>query len=560
MIKKRILVLTVLATISLLNALIGGGSFFLVPKKINIFLAPETSLAQSPYLKEWVSSLQRGFAGLAEILNEAKADSKTAVAPFPSGISHLHALIQKKALLLKRVHQNEEEFLDAVNSSYLTFLYFLADVTNTSFLSSEAYLNDPDKTEKVIEDLALNFNEVSLFFTKEVKAFRSRWIGYHRKMIGGILHEALRDLSSLQIDILNLQRREAQGIYAGIKPELNELDIWVRTFGYVNNNQIARRIYMELPPEEEMTTVDESNLFLLRSFLAEFLEISKKIEKKASSIQNHGQYSELEEKAKKIILRAKDGAEVARSLLSYYLHGYDFPLEEVSLNKIVKSAVEKVISPNPEQRSKTVSLQAGEDFNYKINAHPLSLRQAFYNLLQNAFKHADPNSVRVRVFEERGKAVVEISNDSKSGKFIPPEMLETARLKGMRGKGIPKLFQDDFTTSYGPGHGFGTKLAWQFVMMHDGRIEVRSNQAENGSLGRTVFTVKIPLLNKMVLRKKDSARLTLIVAGESIPQAGLEADLRALIRKFEHYEPDLELPSEFDLEYDPKRNLAELAL
>ncbi len=112
----------------------------------------------------------------------------------------------------------------------------------------------------------------------------------------------------------------------------------------------------------------------------------------------------------------------------------------------------------------------------RLNADPRMLDHILNNLLSNAVKYSPGrNRVLVQAVPSGGELLIAVSDE---GVGIPPD--EIHRL-------FDKFFRAS-TSSGIAGTGIGLYLADQFVRLHGGRIEVRS-EVGHGS----VFTVRLPL-------------------------------------------------------------------
>ena len=109
------------------------------------------------------------------------------------------------------------------------------------------------------------------------------------------------------------------------------------------------------------------------------------------------------------------------------------------------------------------------------------LSLVFYNLIENAVKFTSKDdSVEVRALEDGKTIVVEVAD---SGPGIPPDELKKIfeeLYRGVNARGIE-------------GSGLGLALARRIVALHDGQMEVRSNQENPRG---TVFTVRLPVVKK----------------------------------------------------------------
>jgi len=106
---------------------------------------------------------------------------------------------------------------------------------------------------------------------------------------------------------------------------------------------------------------------------------------------------------------------------------------------------------------------------------------AVYNLIENALKFTcAEDSVEVRAAEDGQFVVIEVAD---SGVGIPPEDL-------------PKIFEELYRGSNArstEGSGLGLALVKRIIALHNGKINVRSSQAEPRG---TVFTIRLPVTKR----------------------------------------------------------------
>ena len=146
----------------------------------------------------------------------------------------------------------------------------------------------------------------------------------------------------------------------------------------------------------------------------------------------------------------------------------------VDIRACVEAAVESS-SAALRERNQSVELIVPS---LEVECDPTRIRQVFVNLLSNASKFS-PEGTRVWVkgTTEGGEAVLRVEDE---GHGIPPELL-------------PRVF-DLFTqgaplTQGRPGMGLGLTLVKEYVELHGGRVQVRSDGPGRGS----EFIVRLPL-------------------------------------------------------------------
>ena len=157
-----------------------------------------------------------------------------------------------------------------------------------------------------------------------------------------------------------------------------------------------------------------------------------------------------------------------------------FPYSPEKLN-LLSLIEETIMSSAPMALAKNINIGSDVDNNITIWADKNSVMTVFRNLLNNAvkFSHKDSN-IDVLAKKEDITALVQIKD---YGVGIEKEKL----------KDIFKLKGDKSTwgTAKEKGVGLGLSLAWDFVMMNKGTIDVQSKEGEG-----TTFYIQIPLVKK----------------------------------------------------------------
>lgn len=114
----------------------------------------------------------------------------------------------------------------------------------------------------------------------------------------------------------------------------------------------------------------------------------------------------------------------------------------------------------------------------KLFGDPLKIREAIFNLVDNAIKYTQKGFVKISLEEKNGFILIKIA-DSGVG-FTPEELKEL--FEKFRRIGQGKLMDTQ-------GSGLGLYIAKKFIKLHKGRIWAKSQGRGKGS----VFYVKLPL-------------------------------------------------------------------
>jgi sigma-B regulation protein RsbU (phosphoserine phosphatase) len=154
----------------------------------------------------------------------------------------------------------------------------------------------------------------------------------------------------------------------------------------------------------------------------------------------------------------------------------DWRFEALDLGQVVSQAV-KANRPLFENRGVALTLEA-TDLRAEVLADRDKIVQVLTNLLSNAAKFTPAGGeARVRVFEEVGRAVVEVED---TGVGIPPDQIEA----------IFERFRQvsDTLAAKREGAGLGLPISREIVQSHAGSLTVRSTPGQG-----TCFRMILPL-------------------------------------------------------------------
>ena len=155
--------------------------------------------------------------------------------------------------------------------------------------------------------------------------------------------------------------------------------------------------------------------------------------------------------------------------------------ERVDLASVVRDAVE-ASSPQIKRQGHELTLTFPTE-PVLLDADPTRLGQVLMNLLTNAAKYSDPGGhIRLLVERDGAEAVVSVRD---TGIGIAADVLPH----------VFDLFMQadtEWRRAQG-GLGIGLSLVWEFVTLHGGRVEARSNGPGKGS----EFVVRLPAVGEM---------------------------------------------------------------
>jgi signal transduction histidine kinase len=152
-------------------------------------------------------------------------------------------------------------------------------------------------------------------------------------------------------------------------------------------------------------------------------------------------------------------------------------LEECQIEDLIESVVEEML---PYIKEKGLYLKYQKVSLPKIKVDKKRIREAIWNLIDNAIKYTRRGGITITTKVEGGKLKIGIAD---TGIGMEKEEIEYF-LAG-------KFFErgEEAKKMYGPGRGIGLVLALEFVKAHDGRILAESEGFGKGS----VFWIELPL-------------------------------------------------------------------
>lgn len=151
------------------------------------------------------------------------------------------------------------------------------------------------------------------------------------------------------------------------------------------------------------------------------------------------------------------------------------------LQDLLLNATENVASMIREKRQK-IELVLPQS-SITLDSDPTRLKQVFINLLSNASKFSDSEStIWIRVLTEDHEVVVRVEDQ---GRGIPPDLLPHLFELFSQGENAD---QHNYT-----GLGLGLSIVKQYVELHGGTVQARSDGVGRGSQ----FIVRLPYLQKV---------------------------------------------------------------
>jgi len=152
-------------------------------------------------------------------------------------------------------------------------------------------------------------------------------------------------------------------------------------------------------------------------------------------------------------------------------------LEECQIENLIESVVEELL---PSAQEKGIYLKYEKTKLPTIKVDKKRIREAIWNLVDNAIKYTRSGGVKISTKIEDGKLKIEVAD---TGIGMEKEEIERF-LEGKifeRGREAKKM--------YGPGRGIGLALAVEFVKAHGGKILAKSEGFGKGS----TFWIELPI-------------------------------------------------------------------
>jgi len=189
---------------------------------------------------------------------------------------------------------------------------------------------------------------------------------------------------------------------------------------------------------------------------------------------------------RKKLIETKKMVDVLYSLIESLLDIYEIKagkkalvLQECKVEDLIKGIIEEL---KPEAERKGLYLKFEIESLPKMKLDRLRIREALWNVIDNAIKYTSRGGVTVTAKVEDRKLKIAVSD---TGIGMSKKELERF-LKGVlfeRGEEAKKL--------YGPGRGIGLNIATEFIKAHGGRIWAESEGWGKG----TTFWIELPISN-----------------------------------------------------------------
>lgn len=152
-------------------------------------------------------------------------------------------------------------------------------------------------------------------------------------------------------------------------------------------------------------------------------------------------------------------------------------LEDCQIENLIESVVEECL---PLAQEKGLYLKYEKVNLPKVKVDKKRIKEAIWNLIDNAIKYTRKGGVTISTKVENGKLKIQISDTGigmekeEIEKFLEGKIFE-------RGREAKKM--------YGPGRGIGLALAVEFVKTHGGKILAKSEGFGKG----TTFVIELPI-------------------------------------------------------------------
>lgn len=157
----------------------------------------------------------------------------------------------------------------------------------------------------------------------------------------------------------------------------------------------------------------------------------------------------------------------------------ELQVEAIGLYDLLSGAIESVVSIREKKQKAELILPQSP---IELCVDPVKAKQIFVNLLSNASKFSEHGAtIWIRAITEGDEAVVRVEDQ---GRGIPPDLL-------------PRLFELFSQGDVGSGHaslGLGLSIVKQYVELHGGGVQARSQGIDQGS----TFIIRLPLAKKAV--------------------------------------------------------------
>ncbi|MFC0478105.1 PAS domain S-box protein [Robertmurraya beringensis] len=148
--------------------------------------------------------------------------------------------------------------------------------------------------------------------------------------------------------------------------------------------------------------------------------------------------------------------------------------EAICVNELLEQVIQ-IFTPQAFLANKEILFQKNGESNKKINGDSNSLKQVFYNVLQNALDAIEEKGRIMVNLEEGGEVLCVHINDNGCG--MPDERI--------------KLIGEPFYSTKEKGTGLGLMTSYNIIENHDGTISFESKEGEG-----TTVTISFPFIEK----------------------------------------------------------------
>lgn len=196
--------------------------------------------------------------------------------------------------------------------------------------------------------------------------------------------------------------------------------------------------------------------------------ISHDLRTPITRLKLRAQFVEDEKQQQKIIQDLEEMETMLNQSLNFFQDQQ--PLEHTRTD--LASLLYAIYTDYKEMNSK-ISYQ-GASKNLAINAHALSLKRAFSNLIDNALKYAD--KAKINLNKRRGYAIITIEDN---GPGIPSEDFDKVFSPFYRG--------DHSRSKHTGGIGLGLAVAYNIIHAHQGQIQLFNSKHQSGLKVRIIL-------------------------------------------------------------------------
>ncbi len=281
------------------------------------------------------------------------------------------------------------------------------------------------------------------------------------------LHGKTEDVRRVDVEFLTRHRDKLaiEVVLSPLKDDNGEAQGFVLLF---QDRTEVRRLEQAMRQKEKMAAVGQLAAGIAHEIRNPLASLSGSVQLMQSQPEK---YSAEDIKLMRIITREIDRLNDLITEFLDYVRPEPRPTSPVDVNKVIREVMEMV--KFNQQMNKDVAQEIQLKAGSKVLGHSDKLKQAFLNIIINAYHAMEKSNVQklhIETFDVQDRVVVSIKDTG----------------SGMDAVAVSRIFEPFYTTKP-KGTGLGLAVTHKIFEVHDAKVNVTSNPGEG-----TTFTIDFP--------------------------------------------------------------------